>query len=159
MKFCEVGDAKELSVMARDIWMEYYSTFLDADLPNYVVTRFQSEEAIIEQMHHGYLYSFIMDGDAKVGYLCIVPEDDSLFMSKLYLYKDSRGNGLGSKALDDILEEGRARKKKRVYLRVNKYNTASMKVYQRKGFVVAEDIYEDIGDGFFLDDYLMEYRF
>ena len=159
MKFCGIDEAKELADMAREIWMEYYSTFLDTDLPRYVVTTFQSEEAIRQQIRDGYLYSFIMVGDKKAGYFCIVPEGDSLFMSKLYILKDLRGKGFGSRTLDEIIEKGREMRMKRVYLRVNKENGPSIGIYSHKGFVVAEALKEEIGDGFFLDDYLMEYRF
>jgi GNAT superfamily N-acetyltransferase len=159
MIFCDIGDAKELSEMAAEIWIDYYSTFLDAELPRYVVSISQTEEAIVSQIEKGHLYSYIMDGDVKAGYFCIVPEGDSLFMSKLYLWKEFRGKGLGSKTMDEIIEKGRSLKAKRVYLRVNKDNKPSIEFYTRKGFVIAEAIEEDIGGGFTLDDYLMEYRF
>jgi GNAT superfamily N-acetyltransferase len=158
MRFCDINDAKELSEMALEIWTEYYSTFLDTDLPNYVVRTFQSEEAIREQIGKGYLYSFIMNGDIKAGYLCILPEGDSLFMSKYYLKKECRGKGIGSKAMDEILKKGREMKKKRVYLRVNRFNP-SIEIYKHKGFVVIEEKKEDLGNGLFLDDFVMEYRY
>ena len=159
MRFCGTDDAKELAAMANDIWTEYYSTFFDTELPRYFLGRFQSEEAIRQQIKDGYLYSFIKDGGEKAGYFAILPKGDSLFLSKLYISKDFRGKGLGSRTLDEVLERGRAMKMRRVYLRVNKDNTPSRDIYLHKGFVIAEDIVEPIEDGFVLDDYLMEYVF
>jgi len=159
MEYCKISDAKELSEMAWDIWMEHYSTFLDPELPRHVLTRFQSEDAIKEQILNGHLYWFIMSGDEKAGYACIVPEGDSLFMSKYYVSKEFRGKGLGSKTMDEIIKKGREMNVKRIYLRVNKNNRSSIDIYKHKGFVIARALEEDIGDGFFLDDYIMEYRF
>jgi len=159
MRYCDVDDAKELSEMANEIWMEYYSTFLDPELPRYVVTKVQSEEAIKEQISKGHLYWFIKNGDVNAGYACVVPEGESLFLSKIYVYKEFRGTGLGSKTLDEIIEKGKEMNIKRIYLRVNKHNRGSITVYKHKGFVIAEAIEVSIGDGFYLDDYLMEYRF
>ena len=51
------------------------------------------------------------------------------------------------------LAEGR-----RVWLTVNKHNTDSIQFYLRQGFVVVEDIVTDIGNGYVMDDYLMETR-
>ncbi|AIZ56340.1 acetyltransferase (GNAT) family protein [Candidatus Methanoplasma termitum] len=157
MRFCGVEEAKELADMAADIWMDYYTGFLDSEMIEYIVKMVQSESAIKQQIEDGYLYSYIMDGNDKAGYFCVVPEDKSLFMSKLYLSKDFRGKGLGSKAIDDILGLGKMMKKEKVYLRANKDNKPSIEFYKRKGFVITEDIIEDIGNGFFLDDYKMEY--
>jgi RimJ/RimL family protein N-acetyltransferase len=159
MNYCNENDAKELSEMAWDIWIDYYTPFLDAALPEYVVSRFQSEEAIKEQIRNGYLYKFIMDNEKKIGYYCIHPEGDSLFMSKYYISKEYRGKGFGSSTMDEILETGRKMKMKRVYLRVNRYNSGSMNIYLHKGFVKAGELDEDIGDGFVLQDNIMEYRY
>jgi RimJ/RimL family protein N-acetyltransferase len=158
MNICKENDAKELSEMARDIWIDYYTPFLNAELPEYVVEKFQSEEAIREQIKNGYLYSFVIFDEKKIGYYCIHPEGESLFMSKYYISKEYRGKGFGSKVMDEILENGREMNMKRVYLRVNKYNSGSIKIYLHKGFVTVGELEEDIGDGFVLEDYVMEYR-
>lgn len=39
---------------------------------------------------------------------------------------------------------------------MNKYNTASIKVYKNLGFIIADSIVADIGNGFVMDDYIME---
>jgi RimJ/RimL family protein N-acetyltransferase len=157
MRFCGTDEANELAAMADEIWTEYYSSFSNSELAEYFLNRFQSEEAIVQQIKDGYLYSFIMDGDAKAGYAAILPEGDSLFLSKFYISKDFRGKGLGSKTLDEISEKGKAMRMRRIYLRVNRENVRSKDIYLHKGFVVAEEIKEDIGDGMTLDDFLMEY--
>lgn len=157
MKYCGADEAKELSDMAIDIWMDYYGRFIDPDMVEYIVRRFQSESAIKQQIKDGYLYWFIMKGDKKAGYACVVPEGDSLFMSKLYVSKEVRGSGLGSKTMDDILSIGKAMGKKKVYLRVNKHNTSSIEFYRRKGFVITRSLKEDLGEGYYLDDHFMEH--
>jgi len=159
MIFCDADEAKELSEMAWNIWTDYYSTIITGDDIEYILNTFQTEEAIREQIHDGYLYSYITDGGAKAGYLCIRPEGDSLFMSKLYVAKEFRGRGLGSKALDEIIEKGRALNVKRIYLLVNKHNLPSIEVYKHKGFIIVKAEKKDIGNGYFMDDYLMEYHF
>jgi ribosomal protein S18 acetylase RimI-like enzyme len=159
MKYCSTADAKELSEMAWDIWTDYYGGFITGDDIEYILRTFQTKEAIEKQIQDGYLYSFIMHGDVKVGYLSIRQEGDLLFMSKLYVHKDFRGKGLGSKAMDEILEEGKARNVKKAYLRVNRNNLPSIEFYKHKGFIVAGAEKVDIGNGYFMDDYLVEYYY
>ena len=43
-----------------------------------------------------------------------------------------------------------------ISLTVNKYNEASIKAYEKMGFKKVKDIVIDIGNGFVMDDYLME---
>lgn len=145
--------------MAWDIWIEHYTTFIAKEEIEYILNITQTEKAIRKQIKDGYLYSFIMDGPSKAGYFAILPEGDSLFISKYYVSKKYRGNGLGSKAMDEILEKGRALGMKKAYLHVNKNNVSSINVYKHKGFVIAKAEKTDIGSGFFLDDYVMEYYF
>ena len=159
MRFCGVDEAKDLADMAWEIWVDYYSGFLDRIMVEYVVRLAQSEDAIKQQIQDGYLYSYIMDGTEKAGYFSFLPEGDTIYISKFYLSKASRGKGLGSKAMDSILEEGRSMGMKIAYLRANKHNKLSLKFYERKGFVITEAILENIGEGFFLDDYRLEYYF
>ncbi|MCL2032505.1 MAG: GNAT family N-acetyltransferase [Methanomassiliicoccaceae archaeon] len=159
MRFCGTDEAKELAEMARNIWMEHYPTIIGMDDTEYILGRFQTEEAIRQQIGDGYLYSFIMAGDTKAGYFCIVPESDSLLISKFYISKEFRGKGLGSGTLDDILEKGRMLKKKKVRIRVNKDNVSSIDIYLHKGFKIVRDETVDIGGGHFMYDRIAEYLF
>ena len=43
-----------------------------------------------------------------------------------------------------------------IWLTVNKYNDGSIAVYNKAGFTVREEAIFDIGNGFFMDDYVME---
>ena len=43
-----------------------------------------------------------------------------------------------------------------IYLTVNKQNTVPIKVYQKFGFIIKEAIIIDIGNGFVMDDYIIE---
>ena len=160
ISFANSFEAKELSQMAIPIWKEYFLPMISEDQINYMLIKFQSEKAIYDQIEdRGYKYGFIFNGTEKVGYFAIRPEEDSLFISKIYLTKENRGKGLGSKTLDEILDIGRILKKKRAYLTVYRNNKHSIDVYKTKGFVIAEEKKADIGNGFYMDDYIMEYRY
>ena len=46
---------------------------------------------------------------------------------------------------------------KSIYLTVNKYNTPSYEIYLHLGFKVIDAVVNDIGNGYVMDDYIMEY--
>ena len=45
---------------------------------------------------------------------------------------------------------------KKLRLNVNKHNERAISVYRRNGFETVESVKNDIGGGFFMDDYVME---
>ncbi|MDR3074885.1 MAG: GNAT family N-acetyltransferase [Candidatus Methanoplasma sp.] len=159
MNFCETDEAKELADLARDIWMGYFPSIIGSDATRYILDMIQSEDAIKQQMNDGYIYFFITENGKRAGYLCIRPDGDSLFLSKIYLSDGFRGRGLGSKTLDEVLRRGKELRAKRVFLRVNKQNSPAIGIYKHKGFIIVGEEKQDIGNGFFMDDYTMEYRF
>jgi ribosomal protein S18 acetylase RimI-like enzyme len=90
--------------------------------------------------------------------LGIKPEDDDrLFLSKFYLHKDYRGRGIATAMMNYIFDEARKIGKKRVYLTVNKHNDHAIEVYKKIGYTVADTAFTDIGGGYVMDDFIMEY--
>jgi Sortase and related acyltransferases len=159
MFIADAHDAPLISAMANEICFKYYNPIVDNSLVKYYVETFQSEEAVHRQIaKEGYLYSFILYNGEKVGYYSVHPENDRMLMSKLYLKEEHRGKGLGSKAIDEILEYGRGIGVNSVYLHVNKNNIPSINIYKTKGFEIVKYDDSEIGDGFRLDDYIMECR-
>jgi len=157
ISFANRSEAREISKMANEIWHEYFTNIIGQEQTEYMLMRFQTERKILEQMDSGYQYGFIFDGDRKIGYFAVHPEEDSLFISKIYMYKGHRGMGLGSEAIIDILDIGRSLGMRRAYLTVNVNNELACKAYERNGFKIEKDVKKDIGDGFIMDDHIYEY--
>ena len=146
-----------LAKKAHIVWHEYFKSILSLEQIDYMVEKFQSEGAITKQMNDsGYEYYFIMENNEVCGYTAIKKEEEKLFISKLYLLKDYRGKGLSSfgfKFIEDYLKKN---KLKSMYLTVNKYNENSINVYKHWGFEIIRAEKNDIGNGFYMDDYIME---
>ena len=145
-----------LAAMADEIWHEFFPCILSPEQIDYMVEKFQSLPAMEKQLADGYEYFFITDGATRVGYTGIHPEDSKLFLSKLYLQKDARKKGYAQKTLDFLAEYCREQKLRSIWLTVNRYNDAAISAYQKRGFRIIREQKADIGNGFFMDDYIME---
>ena len=103
-----------------------------------------------------------------VGYTGGHVETDTnrFFISKIYLRAEERGHGFASQT---IRGEGlcsatvrfyerlaRERGLDALYLTVNKRNEMAIRAYKAKGFEVIDAVETDIGDGYIMDDYIME---
>lgn len=154
------GKLREVAELAETIWHEFFPVILSEEQIDYMVEKFQSYDAMKEQVaNQDYCYLSVSDNDGMCGYIAVKPEKDSrFFLSKLYLRSDRRGKGIASEMLSRVFSEAEKAGKTSVYLTVNKYNDHAVSVYRKKGFEIIDSVVTDIGNGFVMDDYIMEYR-
>ena len=152
----EISKTAEL---AREIWTEHYTSIIGSDQVEYMLDKFQTENAIADQIQNkGYVYYLIEESKQTVGYCAIAQEGDELFLSKLYILKTMRGKGIARKTIDFIKIIALKRKLRRITLTVNKNNIEPISAYEKLGFVNTGPVVQDIGEGFVMDDYKMELK-
>lgn len=154
-----VSDAQieTLAALADEIWHEFFPSILTEGQINYMVEKFQSAPAMRDQIaNNGYRYYFVMLDGETIGYIGIQPEDELLFLSKLYLKKEYRGHGYGRQMIDFVVQQARELGKSGVYLTVNRFNDGSVGVYRATGFEMVRTQATDIGSGYIMDDYVFQ---
>ncbi len=150
-------DIAEIARLAREIWPGHYVPIIGQGQVDYMLEKFQSPGAIARQLTENYEYYLVFDDGRCVGYVAVVPSTESkLLLSKIYIRKKLRGRGLGKETLGFVENICRQRGIKTLRLTVNKYNARSIAWYQRMGFVNAGPTVQDIGEGFVMDDFIME---
>lgn len=147
---------KTLAHLANLIWTEHYTPIIGEHQVAYMLEKFQSETAIEDQVNDGVLYYLISYRDKPVGYFSVSRQEEFLFLSKLYIEKSARGKGLGRAAISYMEKMAKDFDLKRIRLTVNKFNTNSIEAYQKMGFLNMDAIVQDIGNGFVMDDYVLE---
>lgn len=159
LRISEKEQIEEFAKLAEVIWNEHFTSIIGKEQVDYMLDRFQSVHAVSDQIENqGYQYYFI-EVDGKIaGYTGIHPETETgkLFLSKLYLLKDFRKKGYASMAFDFLKQFCKDNTLDSIYLTVNKYNTDTISVYEAKGFKTVKSQVSDIGNGFVMDDYVME---
>jgi len=85
-------------------------------------------------------------------------KDDAAFLSKIYLLKAFRGDHLSKPLFQLAVDYAKNNGKNKLRLTVNRNNQASIDIYKAKGFTVESECKADIGDGFFMDDFVMTYE-
>ena len=141
-------------VLAKCIWKEHYSAIIGEEQVSYMLREFQNSEAIHDQIDKGLEYYLVIRESNDVGYFAVRADSEDLFLSKLYIKKSESGCGLGSQALRYILDHWEA---ERIKLTVNKGNAESILFYESRGFIRTGEVVQDIGGGFVMDDYKMEW--
>lgn len=142
--------------LAASIWREHYPSIIGAAQVEYMLEKFQSSRAIVEQVRAGYRYYLMKDmTGAVVGYFSVIARERELFLSKIYLERGSRGKGYAREAMRFIEHLAASQSLSAITLTVNKNNRDSIGAYRKMDFVIDGSIVQDIGNGFVMDDYAM----
>lgn len=96
--------------------------------------------------------------DELVGYCsyALTSTEDEMKLEQLYLLPTLHGQGMGKKMLEHIEQRCREEHCSVLMLQVNKRNEKAIRVYRAAGFRVRQEVVVDIGQGFVMDDYIME---
>ena len=160
LKFIKVSskdDIKILAKIANEVWHQHFTSILTLDQIDYMVDKFQSEQAMTEQINsEGYEYYFLQFDGKFIGYTGFREDNDKLFLSKLYILKDHRGNRFASNTFDFLQSICKERGLHAIWLTVNRYNDNTIEIYKKKGFKIIRTQVADIGNGYVMDDYIME---
>ena len=144
--------------LARRIWNEHYVDIIGQEQVDYMVDNFQSTSAVRAAIEEGYIYYLANEGGERVGYWAVLPQPDRQCMKldKIYVRKDMRGQGIGRQMVEKAEDLCRRRGLSALWLAVNKNNSDSMAAYRAMGFRRTGERVKKIGEGFVMDDYVME---
>ncbi len=151
-------DIVAVAKLANEIWNDHFVDIIGQQQVDYMLDQFQSPAAIAAQIESGYEYYLLSVDRRQTGYLGLVPEPQAskMMISKIYIRREARGRGLGNYILNFVIQQCESRGFRSIWLTVNRYNDATIKWYLRKGFVVIDEVKKDIGEGFYMDDFIME---
>ena len=148
-------ELESLAELADRLWHQAYGQLLSTEQISYMLEKYQSVAAFKEQIRDkGYCYRGLYIEGQLTGFTgSCLEESERAFLSKLYLDQKYQGQGFGRKLLDDAVSL--YPQAARIYLTVNKHNPSYYK-YLHMGFRVIDSVVTDIGQGFVMDDYIME---
>ena len=151
-----VSSYKHIAQLASVIWREHYIPITGEGQVEHMLEKYQSAKAISNQVEDGFQYFTLYYNKIPVGYLSIKKENNSLFLSKIYVLKEYRGKKIGKTAMLFIEDKANALNCTKVVLTVNKNNTNSILAYEKFGFKNLGSVVKDIGSSYVMDDYKME---
>jgi len=145
--------------LAHDIWPEVYEPIIGAEQVQYMLDLFYDEAALLQQFSQGQVFLLGSRNAEAIAYASYLPDVGSgvYKVAKLYVSPSLQGKGIGRKMLDAIALEVLRKGAVALRLNVNRYNPA-FSFYKKYGFVVVAEEDIPIGEGFFMNDFIMEKR-
>lgn len=150
-------DLKTVEKLAEKIWARTYRDILSPEQRAYMLKMMYDLSVTKRELTEGIRFELICDGETPVGFLSWGPYADGVAkLHKLYLDYAYHGRGIGTQMLRHAIAETRAAGYKFLRLNVNKQNKDAIRAYERNGFKLLEKVRNDIGSGYYMDDYVYQ---
>ena len=143
---------------AQITWAVAYASILSPGQMQYMLHLFYSENSLQKQMQDGHQFIIAYHGDIPVGFASYSPKNTDhpkvYRLHKLYINPDQQGKGIGKLLLNFIINEIKHRSATDLELNVNRNNKA-LHFYLNAGFVIIAEEDIDIGNDYFMNDYVL----
>lgn len=152
------ADLQPVAQLAREIWYLHYPGIVTVSQIDYMLEQRYQPDAIGSQIDSGEAWWDKLEVDSRLaGFASYEPGPDSVSvkLDKLYVHQRVMRRGFGSALLHHVEEQSRARGYASLYLQVNKGNAASIAFYRSTGFTVTDRVKIEIGNDFFMDDFIL----
>lgn len=163
LRKAEQTDVPTLRKLASRTWFKTYGSLLSKEQMDYMFEWMYSEKSILEQITtKGHVFFLAYEGSKPLGYVSIEKQGEALFhLHKIYIVPSSQGKGIGKKLLEQsylYAREHTSESNFQVELNVNRGNKA-LNFYQKMGFQIIDQKDFDIGNGYFMNDYILRKSF
>lgn len=173
----DISDRAFIRSVSERTWPSTYGHIISQAQIEFMLDWMYSDASLTTQMETGcefYIASIQNEsGDLDpVGFCSVSPEEEkaddvevektkiskAYKLNKLYVLPAAQGSGAGKALLNKAIQVAKEAGAASLFLQVNKQNTAYT-FYLKKGFIKEADFKFDIGNGFYMDDYVMRLHF
>jgi ribosomal protein S18 acetylase RimI-like enzyme len=150
-------DIPVISILAHAIWPGTYGDIISEPQLKHMLDLFYSHESLQKQFADGHIFLLALMNAETVGFASYSHGNKAgvYKVHKLYVHPMLHGKGFGSKLLDTIVDDVKPKGATQLQLNVNRHNKAR-NFYERYGFKVVGEEDIAIGEGYFMNDYVME---
>jgi len=160
MEIIEVSknDVFRIKAIAELTWPETFKEILTNEQIRYMLDWMYSLEILTSQIENGHKFYILIDDGNDLGFIGIelnCPTIGNAKIHKFYVLPESQGKGVGDKLIEHVFQYSKWNRINSLSLNVNRYNKA-IDFYLKKRFKIIKEEDIEIGNGFLMEDYVME---
>ena len=141
--------------LARVIWNQHYPGLISQEQIDYMLEEMYSYDSLLDQIKHNHQFFLINENNLNLGFLSVRKLeglDSAFFLNKFYINQDIFGKGLGTRVFKMLIE---MLNPSHLKLTVNRQNFKSINFYFKNGFKIESVQDFNIGNGYFMNDFVM----
>lgn len=148
----------EIQQLADITWKQAYTSIISPAQMKYMLDLFYSKSSLQKQMQEGHQFIVAEENNKAVGFASYAPKSvNELYvfrLHKIYINPNQQGKGVGKLFINFIINDIKPKKGTGLELNVNRNNKA-LHFYQKLGFKITREEDIDIGEGYFMNDYVL----
>jgi GNAT superfamily N-acetyltransferase len=158
VKDATVADIPLIQQLTEKIWRPTYQQILTPEQIDYMINLMYSQASLTRQMneqqHH---FLLLYEGSQAIGFASYSTTDRAGIykLHKIYIDGSYQGKGVGKFFINAVIDRVKAAQAGILELDVNRYNKARF-FYEKQGFSVVKEKDTDIGNGYLMNDYVMQ---
>jgi ribosomal protein S18 acetylase RimI-like enzyme len=150
------SELRELALLAHRIWNDHYPPIIGQKQVDFMLERMYSIESLKDQIYNNnniFICTFLRS--EMVGFISYSKtNEDDYIIHKLYVNTKLHKRGIGRSLFTHVFGNMEFNT---IRLTVNRQNYTAINFYFRIGFIIEKIIDIDIGEGFFMNDFVMLY--
>ena len=154
-----IVDIKTIQNIAHETWPLTYGAILSKEQLDYMLDVFYSETRLSNQIQNKEeLYFIAYEGTKAVAFMGIEHNYKNQAVTqihKIYISAETQAKGIGRTLIDYAEKLAKENNSTALSLNVNRFNKA-LHFYYKVGFKIIAEENKDIGNGFLMEDYVME---
>lgn len=148
-------DVPLIQELTNQIWPATYLSILTQEQIDYMIAAMYNQEELARQINAGVTFLLLWDGDKAIGFAAYDKAGAGLYkLHKIYLHPDYQGKGAGKFLINTVISNITVAGGQVLELNVNRYNKARY-FYEKIGFEIYEEKDIDIGNGYWMNDFVM----
>ncbi|NBL65812.1 GNAT family N-acetyltransferase [Flavobacterium sp. NST-5] len=150
------NDFQTIREIALKTWPETYGKILSSEQLNYMLSLFYTENNL-KQQSEKQQFILVKENDWPIAFAAyeIFKNNASAKIHKLYVLPGNQGKGIGKNLVEYILRQAKKEHLSHLFLNVNRNNPA-IQFYQKLGFEIVKEENISIGNGYLMEDYMMQ---
>lgn len=144
--------------LAKAIWPDAYGAILSQEQLEYMMEMMYSLDSLENQLKNNNVFLLVKEENDFIGFASYelnFQNSNKTKIHKLYILPTIQGKGVGKNLILYIQEIAKKNSSAALILNVNKYNKAK-DFYLHNQFEIADSLVVDIGNGYVMDDFVME---
>jgi len=149
-------DIHLIHTLAHAVWPLTYNDILPAKQLEYMLELIYSEAALQKQFNEGHHFLIVEEDGIAVAFADYsLLRNDIYKLNKIYVLPGQQGKGTGKFLIEAVIDTVKQAHGSSLLLNVNRHNKAKA-FYEYLGFKVIGEEDIDIGEGYFMNDYIMQ---
>jgi ribosomal protein S18 acetylase RimI-like enzyme len=139
-------------------WPSTYGSILSKEQLDFMLNIFYSLENLALNVNQNQSFFIISENEIPLGFLGIehhFEEKPITKIHKIYILPNNQGKGIGKSAIDFVIKSALENQNDKIILNVNRFNKA-VAFYQKMDFKIIQEIDIEIGNGYLMEDFVME---